>query len=138
MLNLSVALNDNDKGLSFICVIKGTERKQHRLPNKHAEYLFVYDTKCKSVGVVELYNVFPEKPEDIVFKGKFSKKLKEELYTWLKEQSEFSEFKISNYDLARNCSKFLHYTDENSEEVKGKSEIQKIAYMFLRGAIWLD
>jgi len=64
--------------------------------------------------------------------------MKEELYAWFKEQSEFSNLKINNYDLARNCSKFLHYTDKNLSEVKGKSEIQKIAYMFLRGAIWLD
>lgn len=138
MLNLSVAVSVKDAGMPFICVIKGSKRRQHRLPNEYVEYLFVYDTDFRSIGKVELNNVFPKKLEDIEFNGRFSRKLKEELFAWFKENSEFSRFKISNYDLARNCSKFLHYTDENSSEVKGKNEMQKIAYMFLRGSIWLD
>ncbi len=138
MLDLSVTVSDKDAGLPFICVIKGSKRRLHRLPNEHAEYLFVYDTEFKIIGKVELENVFPDKFEDIEFNGRFSRKLKEELFAWFKENSKFSKLKICNYDLARNCSKFLHYTDENSSEVKGKSEMQKIAYMFLRGSIWLD
>ena len=138
MLNLSIAVTVKDAGLPFICVIKGSKRKQHRFDNENIEHLFVYNTKFKSLGSVELNNVFPKKLEDIVFEGRFSKKLKEELFAWFKENSEFSRIKISNYDLARNCSKFLHYTDEDSSEVEGKSEMQKIAYMFLRGSIWLD
>ncbi len=138
MLNLNVVVSIKDAGLPFVCVIKGSKRIQHHLPNEYAEYLFVYDPEFKLLGSVELKNVFPKKTEDIVFKGKLSNKLKEELYAWFKEQSEFSNLKINNYDLARNCSKFLHYTDEDSSEIKGKNEGQKIAWMFLRGSCWID
>jgi hypothetical protein len=71
MLNLSVAVTVKDAGLPFICVIKGSKRKQHRLDNENIEHLFVYDTKFKSLGSVELNNVFPEKLEDIVFEPDF-------------------------------------------------------------------
>lgn len=138
MLNLNVAVSVKDAGLPFICVIKGSKRRQHRLLDNYVEYLFVYDTEFRSIGKVELKNVFPEKLEDIEFKGRFNRKLKEDLFAWFKEKSEFSRLKINNYDLARNCSKFLHYTDEDSSEVIGKSEMQKISYMFVRGSIWLD
>lgn len=138
MLNLSVALTVRESNLPFICVIKGTKRRLHHLPDEYAEYLFIYDKSFNSIGSVALCNVVPQKAEDVKYRGRFSKKLKEELFTWLKENSEFSRLKISNYDLARNCSKFLHYTDEDSSEIKGKNEGQKIAWMFLRGSCWID
>ena len=42
MLNLSVTVSVKDAGLPFICVIKGSKRKQHRFDNEYIEHEIKY------------------------------------------------------------------------------------------------
>ena len=130
MLNLSVAVSVKDAGLPFICVIKGSKRKQHRFDNEYIEHLFVYDTKFKSLGSVELNNVFLKSLRISCLKADSAKSLKKSCLPGLRKTLNSRELRSVTTILPATAVNFCIIPMKTHQRSKEKAKCRKLPICF--------